>query len=154
MPYYTDVLPFIVPKMTREHDFGGRVLVALDLIWTIGWFAISLWFIFDSAVGDAFRSAARNMLFHTANTGSILYVLRWGESRWGAIIPFLFALVGDLEIGLRLTINLSATHASARAIAIAWAWIAVTLSVAGTIWFMAASPEKKKQSTSTGYEKL
>lgn len=130
--------------MTQCHSFFGRVFVALDLLWTLGWFGISLWFIFDSTIADdGFRSAARNLLFHTANTVSVLYILRSGATKWGAIIPFVFVLVGDLEIGLRLILHLASTPVAARAVAIAWAWIAVLLTTSSIIWFIAAPSERK-----------
>lgn len=131
--------------MSQGHYFGGQVLVALDLLWALGWFAISLWFIFDSTIADdGFRSAARNLLFHTANTVSVLYVLRSGATKWGAIIPFVFVLVGDLEIGLRLILHLASTPVAARAVAITWAWLAVLLTTSSIIWFITATPERKE----------
>lgn len=130
--------------MTQCHSFFGRVFVALDLLWTLGWFGISLWFIFDSTIADdRFRTAARNLLFHTGNTVSVLYVLRTGAIKWGAIIPFVFVLVGDLEIGLRLIFHLASTPIVARAVVIAWAWIAVSLTTGSIIWFIVPTLERK-----------
>lgn len=129
----------------NDHQTLGYGLVITDVLWMVVWFALSIWFTVDTGVTDAFREGFRNVIFHNVNTGGLLYVLRFGPSKWGAIVPFVFALLADIEVGLALTITLPTTHAAARALAIAWAWMAVGLSVSSALWFMTTPREGWKK---------
>lgn len=124
----------------KEHRWVGRALVFLDIVWFLGWFSMSMWFIADSSVNNVFRDAARNLLFHYAHTGGLLYVLRFGTDRWDSGIPFLFALLADVEAATTFTLNVPTTHMAARITALVWAWTAVALSTCGGLWFMLGPP--------------
>lgn len=136
---------FSLMMTSNEHYAFGQGLAVLDVLWMIGWFGLSCWFIADGAVTPEFRDAFRNVIFHNVNTGGLLYVLRFGPSKWGAAIPFLFALLADIEVGVALSVTLPSTHHAARVVAMVWAWVAVAFTVCSVVWFILA-PRKEKSS--------
>lgn len=125
------------------YRMAGQALFALDILWMIGWFSMCIWFIVDNGVDNLFRDAARNLLFHYANTGGIAYVLRFGANRWDAGVPFFFALLADIEAAVTIVVNVPPTHMGARTLLLNWSWFAVGLTVFGLLWFLAAPTDRR-----------
>lgn len=118
----------------------GRVLVVLEIAWLLTWFGISTWYEADGALDETYRINERNVLFHYATVAGVVYILRHHFEvqplHWLAGIPFLFALLADVNNLIFACINLTHIHYGAWiAYMVLSCWAVASTTCAG-VWFL------------------
>jgi hypothetical protein len=122
----------------------GLFILFLDLLWIVVWFGIAIWFEADASLPFPYRENIRDMLFHYANVGGIVYIInRIMSSKrssvlylsWFGLIPFAFAFFGDVQHLVSVTLNLSQSHAAAWGAFLALSIWALVDTVCGICYF-------------------
>lgn len=124
----------------------GSLILFLDILWLFVWFGIAIWFESDASLPFIYRENIRDLLFHYANVGGILYIIRHSTQKylnWFLIIPFIFALLGDIQHLVSVIINLPQTHQTAWDAFLVLSIWGLSTTVLGLFYFLSIKNIKK-----------
>lgn len=124
----------------------GLLILFLDILWLFAWFGIAVWFESDGSLPFSYRENIRDLLFHYANVGGMIYIIRHSTQKdlnWVLIIPFIFALLGDVQHLVSVIINLPQTHQSAWSAFLALSIWALSTTILGLFYFLSIKNIKK-----------
>lgn len=123
----------------------GRFILASDFLWIFTWFGIAVWFEADASLPFPYRENIRDILFHYANVGGVVYVLKANGYRisWFGLIPFAFALLGDVQHLVSVIINLSRDYTTAWGLFLGLSIWALVNTLCGIVYFLSTKWTKK-----------
>ena len=114
-------------------------IFSLDIVWLFFWFGVSLWFEIDASIPFDYRDNIRNFLFHYANVGGTVYILKHRNTKelsWFALIPFLFAFCADTQHLVSVVVNLPQLHGAAWGVFLTLSIWALTTTCFGLFNFL------------------
>jgi len=120
-------------------------ILIVDILWVLAWFGISIWYVSDTNLNLTYSNDIRDLLFHNINTVGVIYIIRHkGEHlTWLACIPFLFALLSDINNLVTTCVRLDRAQMEAWIAFLILTIVALAASVCGFIIFLISKTLKR-----------